>query len=315
MNVETTRDSYRHCRRIARRASSSFYWTFRLLPREQRRAMCALYAFSRHTDDLADSPRPVAERKRQLEAWRERVRDVLRTPVALDIPPGDLSDRAARRGEGILPALVDAARRYTIPREYLLDIVEGVMMDLDPREFADLDELRGYCYRVASCVGLACVHIWGYRDVAVREPAIACGIAFQLTNILRDLREDASRGRLYLPVDELRRFGVTREDLRRGDFHERLRGLMQFELERTERFYCEAEVTREFLLPAGQRMFGMMFATYRELLQEIRRRGGDVFSRRVRLPWRRKVAIAVRHAWLWPAPNGSRARSPQVVRR
>ena len=301
-------DSYRHCRRVARQSSSSFYWTFRLLPARQRRAMCALYAFSRHTDDLGDSSLAPEIRRRHLESWRDRV------SVALGADPdsnaqldsGDPDSNAPDSGDQTLPALVDTVVRYDIPREHLLDIIRGVMMDIEPREFETIGDLQVYCYRVASCVGLACLHIWGFRDPAVRAPAVACGQAFQMTNILRDLREDALRGRLYLPREDLKRFDVRLEDLRHGSFNHRVAALMQFEIERTERLYCESEATGEFLTPAGRRMFSMMFATYRELLCEIKRRGGDVFAQRVRLPLRRKVVIAARHTW--PLAHGMPSR-------
>jgi phytoene synthase len=269
-------DSFRCCARIARQAASNFYWSFWLLPAAKRRAMCALYAFSRHTDDLGDSNEPADAREQSLARWRT-----------------SLSNALSGQCDGsLLPAVIDTVRRYHIPQRYLFEIIDGVTMDLRPEGFESFDALRRYCYHVASAVGLSCIHIWGFTDDAIHEPAVTCGVAFQMTNILRDLKEDAERGRVYLPREDLRRFDYTEDELLHGVRDERYTALMRLEIERTEELYRQAAETRRFLHRDGCRVFDMMFRTYRGLLGEIKRRDGDVFTCRIRLGWTRKLAIA-----------------------
>lgn len=268
--------SYQHCHSMTRRAASSFYWSFWLLPRHKRRAMCALYSFSRHTDDLGDSAAPLDERRAALDAWRD-----------------DLA--AAWTGEfrhPLLPALCDTVHQFRIPRDCLSAIIDGVAMDLQPRRYGTFEELCVYCYRVASAVGLACVHVWGYSSDEVFAPAVQCGYAFQLTNILRDVREDAQLSRVYLPEEDLRRFSYGADELARGVYDQRCIDLMEFETNRASRLYDQAADVARHLHPDGRRSFSMMFRTYRGLLDEIRRRRGNVFQQRVRLPMRKRLAIA-----------------------
>ncbi len=274
MNL-TLKESYRQCVSMSRRAASNFYWSFWLLPRDKRLAMCALYAFSRHTDDLADSDQPVEKRRAAVTQWRELLAE------ALD----------GKYHETLLPALADTARRFQIPGEYLLDIVDGVTMDLQPRRYQSWEELQQYCHRVASAVGLACVHIWGFTDDAHREPALACGLAFQLTNILRDLKEDAASGRIYLPIDDLDRFHYSVEDISRGVVNDRFGDLMQFEIRRAEQLYRDALPLTEYLHRDGRRTFQLMMATYWRLLKKIRDRWRDVLSVRIRLSRAQKLKI------------------------
>ena len=270
--------SYRHCQRVARRAASNFYWSFWLLARNERRAMCALYAFARQADDVADGDLPVPERRAALAELRAQLQAAL-----------------AHGGSGpLLPALADSVWRYKIPPRYLLEILDGVALDLDNPQFETFAELRNYCYHVASAVGLACLHIWGFRDESVLAPAIDCGIAFQLTNILRDLKEDAARGRCYLPREELADFGYTRDDLSAHVCDARFLRLMQFQTERAESFYGSGERTVNYLAPRGRRVFRMMFCTYHELLRQIQRRPLDVFGPRIRLSRATKVILAAR---------------------
>ena len=185
-------------------------------------------------------------------------------------------------------------RRFDVPPELLFAVIDGVEMDLDRSRYQSFAELSEYCYRVASVVGLACIHIWGFRDPAALEPARQCGLAFQLTNILRDLKEDADRDRVYLPQEDLDRFGYTVADLKRGVRDGRFRALMQFEIERAEALYQQAAELEHWLEPAGRRIFSAMLATYAALLAEIKRRDGDVLSTRIRLNWWRKLQIAGR---------------------
>ncbi|HEY2895309.1 MAG TPA: phytoene/squalene synthase family protein, partial [Pirellulales bacterium] len=192
--------SYAHCRRIARRSASSFYYSFLLLPKPKRQAMCALYAFLRRTDDLGDSAAPAAERRGALVDWRHAL----------------VECQAGIYADPILPALAHTVRTFSIPLEYLHAVIDGIETDLEPVAYESFDQLEEYCYRVASVVGLACLRIWGSIHPSAERPARQCGIAFQLTNILRDLGEDAARGRVYLPREDMDRFAYRAEDLKAG---------------------------------------------------------------------------------------------------
>lgn len=273
--------SYAVCNQIARGAAKNFYYSFLLLPRAKRRSMCALYAFLRRTDDLVDGEGSVDSRRGALQAWRHSLDRAL----------------AGSFDDPLLPALADTVSRWKIPPVYLHDVLDGVEMDLDDRRYETFDELELYCYRVASAVGLACLHIWGFDDETACEPARKCGIAFQLTNILRDMKEDLQHGRVYLPQEDLRRFGYTVDDLKMGVRDERFRALMRFEIERAEAYYRQGAALRDHLDVQSRPVFVALTGMYHALLAEIRRRDGDVFSGPVRLsPWR-KIHITAR-AWL-----------------
>ncbi|HEX8203272.1 MAG TPA: phytoene/squalene synthase family protein, partial [Isosphaeraceae bacterium] len=213
------RSSYQFCGDVARRQARNFYYSFLLLPADRRRAMCALYAFLRHTDDLADEPGPVAAKRRALDAWRSE----------LD---------AALGGAGAswpgLPALADTVARHGVPARHLHEVLDGVAMDLEPVAYPTFADLYAYCYRVASAVGLCCIRIWGYRSEGGRAEALAeaCGVALQLTNILRDVREDARLGRIYLPREDLDRFGVAAADLDAPRPSDAVRALLAFQGQR-----------------------------------------------------------------------------------
>jgi phytoene synthase len=267
--------SYAACRNVARRSSSSFYYSFFLLPRPERDAMCALYAFLRRTDDLGDSAEPLETRRAALADWRDQF------VAALD----------GRGADPLLPALADTALRFRVPRRYLEDAISGVEMDLRRQTYDTWEEVEDYCYHVASVVGLACIHIWGFTDAAALAPARTCGLAFQWTNILRDLKEDAARGRCYIPREDLARFGCDAADLADGR-SPAVRELMRFELARAEQFYVEAAELGRWLKPEGKRIYRAMVATYHALLDEIKRRDCDVWSRPLRLGRWRKLAIA-----------------------
>jgi phytoene synthase len=269
---------------LARAAARNFYYSFWVLPPEKRSAMCALYAFYRRTDDLGDGTGPIAERRAALRDWRSAWHAAL---------GGDMRDN-------LLPAAVDTVRRYAIPPEYLETAIDGVESDLDRTRFATFDELSAYCYQVASVVGLASIHVWGFRpEPAAFEAARRCGIAFQLTNILRDVGEDASRGRVYLPQDELDQHGLTDDDLRRGEEllrpgDDRWRELFRTQAERAERYYREARELTQYLEPDGVGIYGAMVDIYHALLEKMQRRDGDVFTRRVSLHPLYKATLAAR---------------------
>jgi phytoene synthase len=278
--------SYSYCERLARREAANFYHAFHLLPRSQRQAMCALYAFLRIADDLSDAPGPAAERRVALADWRCGLDRALK---------GNYSHR-------LHSALHDTMTRHGVPREYLEAVLDGVEMDLEPVAYDTFDELYRYCYRVASAVGLACIHIWGFRDDRAKVYAESAGIGFQLTNILRDLGDDAARGRVYLPREDLEQFGYAPERLKQGARDEAFRALMRFEVRRARGYYDASEPLTALLTPPGRAVFLVMARTYRGLLDAIERRRYDVFSRRIRLSLGHKLWLAARALpvrWGW----------------
>lgn len=270
--------SFDYCRRLAKRAAKNFYYSFLTLPADVRRDTCALYAYMRVCDDLGDDPAvPPNQRREQLGHWREEVRAALR---------GDPTDHPA------LPALADVVSRRAVPHGPLLDVIAGVETDLAPVRYDTFEALEDYCYRVAGTVGVCCIHVWGFTGEDAVERAIDCGIAFQLTNILRDIGEDARMGRVYLPREDLDRFGYSESDLAAGVIDDRFRRLTAFEIERARAYYRRAEPLSSLVSPAGRPVLAAMRRIYGGLLDEIERRNYDVFSRRVALPRWRKLAIA-----------------------
>jgi phytoene synthase len=282
--------SYASCRRLARQARSSFYPSFVLLRGPRRRAMEALYAFMRHTDDLGDCPRPADQRRQALAQWRS----TLEAALAETNSCAQKCDSTGGAGSDLLPALVDTVRRFHVPEEHLFTVIEGVEMDVAGRRYRTFAELAEYCHCVASAVGLACIHIWGFRGPGAWEPARSCGLAFQLTNILRDLKQDAASGRVYLPQEDLDRCGYSAEDLGRGVADERFGRLMAIEIRRAQEFYRCGAGLFDWLEPPGRRIFGMMLATYSRLLEAIARRPHNVLVGRVHLSRWQKLRIAAR---------------------
>ena len=270
------RSSLRYCRRLTRLANSSFPLAFRVLPAAKRDAMTALYAFFRATDDLADEPGEAGAKRLAVRAWRDRLADAL----------------AGRYSHRVHAALHHTVERFGVPPRHLFEVIDGVEMDLQPLRFATFAELEPYCYRVASAVGLACLPVWGTRGDAT-GPAVAAGIAFQLTNILRDVGEDLRRGRVYLPADDLQTFDAPPESW--AD-RERFRRLMRFEADRARDFYRRAEPLDDLLTPDGRAVYGVMSGVYRRLLAEIERSDFAVLDRRVRVPKRAKLALLL-SAW------------------
>jgi phytoene synthase len=282
----TVAQSYAYCERLARREAGNFYHAFRVLPGPQRRAMCALYAYMRVADDLSDGPGTPTDKQQALAEYRSQLDRAL---------AGDYV-------RPLHPALHHTVGVYGIPRAYLEAVLDGVEMDLFQSSYATFNDLYRYCYRVASAVGLACIHIWGFAEERAKGYAESAGIAFQLTNILRDLREDAARGRVYLPQEDLERFGYRLEQLQQGQRDEHFRALMQFEVERARHYYEAGEPLADLLPPAGRAVFQVMARTYHGLLDAIEERDYDVFSSRVSLSrWRklRLVLEAMPARWGW----------------
>ncbi|HEU5100558.1 MAG TPA: phytoene/squalene synthase family protein, partial [Roseiflexaceae bacterium] len=280
-------EAYRMCLEITRKHSRSFFLSTQLLPPEKRQAIRALYAFCRTSDDLVDQPQVNA--MQALAAW-----------VALVQAPQPPPDNP------VLLAWNDTALRYAVPRALPDELLAGIAMDLTVNRYQTFDDLWLYCYRVASVVGLISMRIIGYREGAVNY-AIKLGVALQLTNILRDVGEDAQRGRIYLPQEDLERFGLCDEDILRGRYDEPFRALMRFEIERANRLYEEAWPGIALLNPDGQLAIAAAAEIYRGILGRIQQNYFDVYRRRAYVPLARKLLL------LWRARR--RLRSGDKVTR
>ena len=275
--MSTLKKSYGYCRGVARRSARNFYYSFLLLPADKRDAMCAVYAFMRACDDLSDDPAVASEAA--MHAWRNDL------GAALNGHYG---------AHPCWPAFHDTVRRFHIPAQYFDDMIEGVTSDLRPRHVETFDELYRYCYQVASVVGLTIVHIFGFQSPRALELAEKCGIAFQLTNILRDVREDSERGRIYLPAEDLRRFGVTAKELKDPVPSTRFRELMRFEAARARAYYNESMPLVSLVDRRSRASLRALIGIYSRLLERIEQSDYDVMSRRIRLPGWEKVWIMMR---------------------
>ncbi|MEM6459929.1 MAG: phytoene/squalene synthase family protein [Planctomycetota bacterium] len=272
--------SFAHCHAVARRSAGSFYRGMRLTPQPKRAAIFAVYAWMRAADDLADgeaeSQTPRGER---LHDFRRQTEDAI--DPARPMPRGP-----------VWPALRDTVRRYGIPADYLETMIDGQRSDLEPVACHDFAALYDYCYRVASVVGLTCIRVWGDDgDPAVRRLAEYRGVALQLTNILRDVAEDAQRGRVYLPAEDLDRFGVTPDDLRDAHATESFGRLMQFQIERARSYYDMSASLERHVAPDCRATCWAIMRTYRVLLERIAQRPDRVLRRRLSLPLRTKLAV------------------------
>ena len=270
---------YEHCAQVTRRSRSSFYYAFILLPPERRRALHAVYAFCRFIDDIADDE-AIREPALLLKRWREE----------LDRVYSGAPTRALSR------ALADSARRFKIPRELFEEIINGVEMDLSRKRYQTWQELRPYCYRVASALGLICIEIFGYSNPSAKLYAENLGLALQLTNIMRDVREDAVRGRIYLPLEDLARFNVSENEILGGVYSPNFVRLMDFEARRARELYAlaQSELAQEdraTLLTAEA-----MRLIYAALLERIINSNYRVLDRRHRLSAPHKLYLVGR-AW------------------
>ena len=265
-----------YCQDKAARSGSSFYYSFMFLPAERRQAITALYAFCREVDDVVDECHDLSLAQTKLEWWRQEVGRVYGgTPTH---PVGH--------------ALKDVIKGFRLPQEQLLEIIDGMAMDLSQTRYLDFKGLQLYCYRVASVVGLLAAEIFGYQDRQTLKYAHDLGLAFQLTNIIRDVGEDARRGRIYLPIEDLQRFNVPAKDLLEARYSEQFRALMAFQAERAEKFYDQAFAQLPAIDRKAQRPGLVMAAIYRTLLREIARDGFMVLDRRTSLTPLRKVWLA-----------------------
>ena len=270
---------YEHCVQVTRRSRSSFYYAFILLPTERRRALYAVYAFCRFIDDIADDE-SIREPALLLKRWREE----------LDRVYAGVPTRALSR------ALADSARRFKIPRELFEEIINGVEMDLSRKRYQTWEELRPYCYRVASALGLICIEIFGYRNPSAKQYAENLGLALQLTNILRDVREDAERGRIYLPLEDLARFNVSEEEILGGVYSPNFVRLMDFEARRARELYALAQSELALEDRATLLTAEAMRLIYAALLERIIKSNYRVLDRRHSLSAPHKLYLVGR-AW------------------
>jgi phytoene synthase len=268
--------SYRHCEAVARRRARNFYYSFLALPAPKRRAMCALYAFMRECDDRSDGDRASLE---SLREWRVHLDAALEGRM----PPHPL-----------WPAFLDTVSRYRIPAACLHGMLDGVSSDLEPRSFETFDQLYRYCYLVASVVGIATIHVFGFSDPRAPQLAERCGVAFQLTNILRDVGEDALNGRVYLPREDMARFSVTPEMLAARRVCPELRRLLAFEAARARGYYEEARPLIGMVEPDSRHALWALIEIYSRLLRRIEQRDYEVLGARVRLSTLEKTGIALR---------------------
>jgi len=296
--------AYSVCKGITRTAARNFYYAFLVLPRRKREALCAVYAFMRRCDDITDdSSLSFPERRQKLDAWLDALHRAQQ---------GQPTDDA------ILLALTDAQRRFAIPAGLLDELAHGTAMDVMSPEvespvdaplpadfagsgnlsnapctvhYATFEDLRLYCYRVASVVGLVCIHIFGYRDPQAEALAEDCGLAFQLTNIIRDVKEDASLGRVYLPAEDLARFNLSFSDLLASPDAARLRPLLAFEAGRARQFYASGDALIPYVSEDSQPALWVLVNIYRALLDKIAVKQYDVFTAKVALTRRQKLFI------------------------
>jgi phytoene synthase len=278
------------CAEVLLRSGSSFALPIRLLPEAKRRGTTALYAFCRQADDIVDEAVDPAAARLSLDAFQADVEAAL----------GGDEPRSP-----VLRALADTVRRFAIPVDYVRDILDGVRMDLDRTTYDTFPQLEEYCRRVASAVGLAAIHIWGYRSAAAVDAGHQCGLAFQLTNILRDIPEDLGRGRIYLPAADMQACGCTAEDLRAGRIGEPFARLATLQMERAAACYERAAALDDLLSTDGRPVFRAMFGVYRSLFGAVRRAGTAIFAERVR-PSR---------SWVMASAVTTLCLGPRVMRR
>ncbi|MBM3792994.1 MAG: phytoene/squalene synthase family protein [Acidobacteria bacterium] len=289
-------ESYAHVRAVTRVRAKNFYYAFVLLDHARRDSLCAIYAFMRHCDDLSDEPGAKAE---ALEAWRAEM------TAALD-------------GRGVdgprWPAFVDTVRRYRIPHQYLHDMIDGVSSDLVRTRFAAFDELYRYCYQVASLAGLCVMHIFGYRGGEhALELAEKCGIAFQLTNILRDAGEDYRLGRIYFPAEDRARHGVSETDFGGAALTPALRALLEDYGARARGYYDESRPLIELVDPSCGASLWALIEIYSRLLTRIAAHRYEVLGERIRLSTLEKLGLVARGI-VGAVPSGNalaRYRSPR----
>ena len=272
---------YRQSRAITRSEAKNFYYAFLTLPQARRNAIYVVYAFCRHCDDAVDTAGSDHEKLAALANLRFNLGEAY----------------LQRTSDPLFEALADVAFRYDIPEEYFEDVIRGVEADLTKASYKDFEELRGYCYQVASVVGLICLQIFGYQDAKAKDYAIDLGLAMQLTNILRDVREDLEMGRVYLPQDELSRFGYSEAELRDYAINDAFVALMRFQAERARRYFDSGFQLLPYLSPRSRSCPAVLGRIYSKVLQHIEASGYDVFRERISLSKGEKLRVTAQ-TWL-----------------
>ena len=275
--------AYKECARLTRAASSNFYVSFLSLPSELRRAIYATYAFCRLCDDIVDEPAPNQD-----------------PSTELDIVQSALNDAASTRyaSAPIFTALDHAVDRFGLDKKYFEDVIDGCRMDIGTDRYETFADLSVYCRRVASAVGIICISIFGHTDRVAIKYANDLGIAFQLTNILRDIREDYANGRVYLPQDELRRFDVDEAEFAGGDATHNFRAMMKFQMERARSYYESGERVIPMAI-RGRQCLELMNGFYSKILDKIEQSEAEVLSQRVSLSTSEKLSITLGTGWRW----------------
>jgi squalene synthase HpnC len=278
-------ESYEACHRIARAAHSNFYYAFYLLPKQKRDGLAALYAFMRLVDDVADEGNDLAAKQRGLAKWRAAFDEAVtgHSQVFDGTAAKPLPSEPLPGEQEVLPALVDTMQRYKMPARYLHDLISGAEMDLTLRSYPTFDRLREYCYRVAGTVGLTCTHVFGFHDPRALDLAEKLGLAFQLTNIIRDVHEDYAVGRVYLPEEDLARYGVSPQDFGKTEATLGVRELLRFEADRAWQCYEEGSALFSLIDPESRGALWLLVHTYSALLARIESVDFAVFGERVRL--------------------------------
>src|SRR5271154_5985076 len=277
--------SYGECHSIAREAHSNFYPAFFLLPKPKRDGIVALYAFMRLIDDVSDEGASVAEKQRGLAKWRAALDEAV-TGHSQAFDGNAVKTLPSERMFGereVLPALVDTMRRYNMPARYLHDLISGAEMDLTVQTYQTFDRLREYCYRVAGTVGLTCTHVFGFNDPRALDLAEKLGLAFQLTNIIRDVHDDYALGRVYMPEEDLERYGVSAQDFGRSEATLGVRELLRFQADRAWQCYDEGAALLNLIDPESRATLWLLTRTYSALLARIESLDFAVFGERVRL--------------------------------
>jgi len=268
-------------RKLARAASSNFYYSFLLLPRAERRAIKDVYAFCRLLDDVVDEDQKGRNPYAELDDWRNEVEAIYQ-----GVPSTEFGEQ-----------LLISVEEFELPKQPFLDLIDGMEMDLKWHSYQTFADLREYCYRAASAVGLICIEIFGYESARTREYAVNLGLALQLTNILRDLKEDTARGRIYIPIEDLERVGYSERELRENLYNAPFIELMKFEHSRAKTYFAKAAGS----LPEQDRasMFAaeIMSAIYKELLEQIPKVQFNVFRNRLAVSKTRRLQIAL-SIWL-----------------
>jgi phytoene synthase len=280
MAIATTKTdlelAYADCRLITRREAKNFYYAFLTLPADKRRAIYAAYSFCRYCDDCVDEENTAESKLAALARLRSELNQTFED----------------RPGSSVFLALADVAHRYDIPQEYFQEIVEGVESDLVKTRYNDFDELRAYCYRVASVVGLICIHIFGYKSDEAKEYAVDLGLAMQLTNITRDIKEDLGMGRIYLPQDEMARYGYSEDELRDGVQNEAFIELIRFQTERARGYFDSGIKLLPYLSRRSRACPAVLGAIYSKVLDRIEESNYNVLAgERISLSKSEKIRI------------------------